>query len=151
MEKYKRILVAVELNAKTDREIIKKTLEIIQKNTAKLVLVHAVEYISGYGYGLPYSPIMNTEIEDVLLKHVKAEMEKIGKNLGVDKKQQIVKFGAAKFIILEEAERIKADLIIVGSHGRHGVRMLLGSTANAVLHGAKCDVLAVRLERRKKN
>ena len=48
-------------------------------------------------------------------------------------------------VVLEEVERLKADLIIVGSHGRHGVRLLLGSTANAILHGAKCDVLAVRI------
>ena len=38
-----------------------------------------------------------------------------------------------------------ADLIIVGSHGRHGLALLLGSTANGVLHGASCDVLAVRV------
>ncbi|MFT4825328.1 MAG: universal stress protein A [Halioglobus sp.] len=43
------------------------------------------------------------------------------------------------------AKEISADLIVVGSHGRHGVQLLLGSTANAILHGAKCDVLAVRM------
>ncbi|WP_292363901.1 universal stress protein, partial [Methylophaga sp. UBA1464] len=37
------------------------------------------------------------------------------------------------------------DLIVVGSHGRKGIKMLLGSTANAILHHARCDVLAVRL------
>ncbi|MBA6354230.1 universal stress protein, partial [Colwellia sp. BRX9-1] len=36
------------------------------------------------------------------------------------------------------------DLIITGSHGVHGLQLLLGSTCNAILHGAKCDVLAVR-------
>ena len=35
--------------------------------------------------------------------------------------------------------------LVVGSHGRHGLALLLGSTANAVLHGAPCDVLAVRI------
>jgi universal stress protein A len=34
---------------------------------------------------------------------------------------------------------------VVGSHGRHGLALLLGSTANDVLHGAPCDVLAVKL------
>ena len=145
MEKYKKILVAVELNSKTDKEIIKKALEIKDTNKARLTLVHAVEYVNGYGYGLPYSPIMSCEIEDVLLEHTKKEMEKLGKSLKIKKENQIIKFGPGKFIILETAEKIKADLIILGSHGRHGVRMLLGSTANAVLHGAKCDVLAVRL------
>ncbi len=43
------------------------------------------------------------------------------------------------------AEELGADLIVVGSHGRHGLALLLGSTANGVLHGATTDVLAVRV------
>ena len=43
-------------------------------------------------------------------------------------------------------QNVPADLIVVGSHGRHGLALLLGSTANDVLHGAPCDVLAVRLK-----
>jgi len=39
------------------------------------------------------------------------------------------------------------DLIVVGSHGRHGLSLLLGSTSTGVLHGAKCDVLAVRIQK----
>lgn len=38
-------------------------------------------------------------------------------------------------------------MIVVGSHGRHGLALLLGSTANDVLHGAPCDVLAVSLKK----
>ena len=45
----------------------------------------------------------------------------------------------------KEAQKLNADLIVVGSAGRHGMRLLLGSTANAVLHSAECDVLAVRV------
>ena len=43
------------------------------------------------------------------------------------------------------AKDIGADLIVVGSHGRYGLALLMGSTANGVLHGATCDVLAVRV------
>ena len=39
------------------------------------------------------------------------------------------------------------DLIVVGSHGRHGLALIFGSTANGVLHGACCDVLAVRIKK----
>ena len=45
----------------------------------------------------------------------------------------------------DQAKEQTCDLIVVGSHGRHGLALLLGSTANDVLHGAPCDVLAVRL------
>ncbi len=44
------------------------------------------------------------------------------------------------------AKQDNIDLIVVGSHGRHGLALLLGSTANGVLHGANCDVLAVRVK-----
>ena len=38
------------------------------------------------------------------------------------------------------------ELIVVGSHGRHGLSLIFGSTSNSVLHGAQCDVLAVRIK-----
>lgn len=43
------------------------------------------------------------------------------------------------------ADKIDADLIVVGTHGQSGLKLLLGSTANAVLHGVKTDVLAVKV------
>ena len=36
--------------------------------------------------------------------------------------------------------------IVIGSHGRHGLALLLGSTANSVLHGASCNVYVVRVQ-----
>ena len=47
--------------------------------------------------------------------------------------------------VIKAADKEEADLIVIGSHGRHGLQLLLGSTANGVLHLAKCDVLAVRV------
>jgi len=37
------------------------------------------------------------------------------------------------------------QLVVIGTHGQKGLQLLLGSTANAVLHGAGCDVLSVRI------
>jgi len=58
---------------------------------------------------------------------------------------QWVELGATKQEIVRIAATQGVDLIVIGSHGRHGIGRLLGSTANAVLHGAGCDVLAVRI------
>ena len=55
-------------------------------------------------------------------------------------------WGIPKQEIINVAEQQQVDLIVVGSHGRHGLALLLGSTANSILHTAKCDVLAVRLK-----
>ncbi len=54
--------------------------------------------------------------------------------------------GHTEYEIHRVASETEADLIIVGSHGRHGLALLLGSTDNGVLHGARCDVLAIRVQ-----
>ncbi len=65
--------------------------------------------------------------------------------MGVAPENQHLIFGRPESEIHRIAEEQGADLIVVGSHGRHGLALLLGSTANGVLHGASCDVLAVRV------
>jgi universal stress protein A len=144
MLKIKNIVLAVELTG--DKTITDRAVALAKKFGSKITLVHAIEHISAYGAA--YGIAVGAEIEEVLLKYANRQMLKLGKQIGVPVKNQIVKFGSAKIVILEEANKIKADLIVVGSHGRHGITLLLGSTANAVLHGAKCDVLAVRIRRR---
>jgi universal stress protein A len=141
MKQYNRIIVALELFSDADKELLEQSRIILRDAAATITLVHAVEHAGAYG---PYG--IGIEVEQELLKAANQEMQSIGRQLGLPERNLIVKIGPAKFVILEEAERIDADLIIIGSHGRHGLRAILGSTANAVLHGAKCDVLAVRLK-----
>jgi universal stress protein A len=43
------------------------------------------------------------------------------------------------------AEKLGTDMIIIGTHARHGLGLLLGSTANAVLHGIGCDALVIKV------
>jgi len=143
MKRYKSILVAVELVTKTDVEPLNHAEYIAKELGANITLVHAIEYTGGYNaYGMGIS----FEVEKILVDNANRSMKDLGERVGVPENKRIVKIGSAKYVILEEAEKIKADLIIVGSHGRHGLRAILGSTADGVLHGAKCDVLAVRLK-----
>ncbi len=58
--------------------------------------------------------------------------------------------GSPKSVILDEAEKLEADLIIVGSHGYGAVkRFLLGSVSQAVASHAKCSVEIVRVKNKK--
>lgn len=137
---YKHILLATDLTDETDY-IIKKVRAIRDYTKAKLSIVHVVEPLPGYSYA--YLGI--EDIEGQLIDEAKNAILKLGKELSVDNQDQWVEVGPTKSKILFVAENIQADLIICGSHGRHGLSLLLGSTANAILHGAKCDVLTVRL------
>ena len=64
-------------------------------------------------------------------------------NLTAEKRTVI---GSPAHEIRTHAKEANADLIIVGSHGRHGLGRLLGSTANGILHGVSCDVLVIRVK-----
>lgn len=144
MDQYKHILLALELDPKADKKIIKKASELVNQYAAELTLVHAVEYVSNYGAA--YGVTVGIDIEETLVEEATKSIRAVGKSLNIPQNRQIVHVGPAKQVILDEAKRIGVELIVLGSHGRHGVRLLLGSTANAVLHGAECDVLAVRLQ-----
>lgn len=144
MKKYNHILLAVELDPKSDSLILAKAQELKAHYQARLTLLHVVEHLSNYGAA--YGVSAGVDIEEILVNEAKVSIRKLGEKLGIPEQQQWVKVGPASQMIIDEAKASKADLIVIGSHGRHGVRLLLGSTANGVLHGAYCDVLAVRLK-----
>lgn len=137
---YKHILFATDLSDESDF-IISKVRAMRGFTNAKLSLIHVVEPMPGYSYA--YLGI--EDIEGQLIEESRVALAKLGNELNVDKMDQFVEVGPTKSKIQEIAESIGVDLIVCGSHGRHGLSLLLGSTANAVLHGAKCDVLVVRL------
>ncbi len=137
---YKHILFATDLTEET-AYLIEKVRSIRGFTGAKLSLIHVVEPLPGYSYA--YLGI--EDIEGQLIEEARQAIEKLGTQLNVPKESQFIEVGPTKIKILKVAEEVGADLIICGSHGRHGLSLLLGSTANAILHGAKCDVLTVRL------
>lgn len=137
---YKHILFATDLTEDTDY-LIDKVRKMQEITKAKLSLVHVVEPLPGYSYA--YLGI--EDIEGQLINEAKQSIQKLGAKLKAPSQSLYVEVGPTKTKILKIAEDINADLIVCGSHGRHGLSLLLGSTANAILHGAKCDVLTVRL------
>lgn len=137
---YKHILLATDL-AEDSEYVITKVQAMVKLVNAKLSVVHVVEPLPGYSYA--YLGI--EDIESQLVDEARQALQKLGQRLAIPAAQQHVEIGPTKTKILDIAEEISADLIICGSHGRHGLSLLLGSTANAILHGAKCDVLTIRL------
>ena len=96
----------------------------------------------------PHEPIVIVEgpaIEAQLLDSARHAIADLARRLGVPEAERRVEVGSPKTVILGTAAALGVDLIVLGSHGVHGLGLLLGSTANGVLHGARCDVLAVRV------
>ena len=144
MSVYNHIVLGIDLHPECDITVAQKAIKLAQFYNAKLTVVHAVEYLNSYGVGQAYPGLLDIEAE--LLKAAKEELAKICADIGIPKDCQHVRLGSAKVVLFEMVEELHADLIVVGSHGRHGLSLLLGSTANSVLHNAACDVLAIRIQ-----
>jgi universal stress protein A len=138
---YRHILVAVDLT-KDSHSILERAMQIADRNHAKLSIMHTLEPL-GFAYGGDI-PMDLTSIQDQLDDHAKQRLADIA-NPHVAPEDQHVVVGMPDTEIHRFADEQGVDLIVVGSHGRHGFALLLGSTSTGVLHGAKCDVLAVRV------
>ncbi len=145
MKSCKNILVAVDTSNEA-KQVLAAAIELSLCLDAKLSLIHVVEpVVTESSYDL-----INTvplEMDDFLVKHAKDFLANLKQDLATDADvSSCVEVGSVKAEILRHARENKADLIVVGSHGRQGLAILLGSTANALLHGAPCDVYVVRIK-----
>ena len=139
---YEHILVAVDLTEECD-PVIKRAVA-IAGDTVKLSLVHIVEPMAmAFGGDVPMDL---SQLQQQQFDQAKERLDRlIAKYPALKKDQSHLTYGQPRQEIHHLAKEQSCDLIVVGSHGRHGLALLLGSTANDVLHGAPCDVLAVKL------
>ena len=142
IKKFHRILVAVDITGESDL-VVQTACDVAQAFGSELWLVHVVEPIAmAYNDNLL---VDLSRLEDEMEDSAKAHLRKLGKPYHIAVGNQQVLLGKPAAEIHAFAEKINADLVVVGTHGRSGFSLLLGSTANGVLHGSKCDVLAVRV------
>ena len=145
MSLYKHILLAADFTEHGD-EIAKKAKILAESNQAQLSIIHVVDNLpitdASYGPIIPF----DGDLTEQLMDAAKKRLAKVSAELGVAEDKQWLEIGSPKLEIVRIAKENTVDLIVVGSHGRHGFALLLGSTANGVLHHATCDVLAVRIK-----
>lgn len=144
MGEYKKILLALDFFDHTDM-LCQHTAELAKRFSASTHYIHVVEPVM-LGMQDELSPFEPLGLEQELLKQSTARVQDLADHHSVNGSNLHIEIGSPKKEILRVAEENGIDLIVTGSHGRHGIGLLLGSTANAVLHGASCDVLAVRLK-----
>ncbi len=147
MSDYTHILVAVDFFASTDL-VLAKACNIAQRDKAKLSLLHVVEYLPPIVSLYDSIPTTNWMIdENKILEHAKQSLQKLIEQQGLKNVELEVRLGTPKHEILQFVKDQQCDLVVMGSHGRHGISVLLGSTANAVLHAMPCDILTIKLEK----
>ncbi len=139
---YEQILVGVDLSEE-NQQVLEKAITLQKLSGAHLHIVHVVEPLTHAFKGdIPYDiDAMQADLKEKSQIHLQSIVE----NSSLENTTCAIAIGRPEVELHLYAEENAVDVIIVGSHGRHGLRLLLGSTANGVLHGASCDVLAVRM------
>jgi universal stress protein A len=146
MTEYHSILAAVDLSPAAEA-VCQRAAELSARYGARLTVLYVAEYIPPLD--IAYEPITPSEWmvdEDVLVKRATESLQALMEKLAITHATQLVRLGVPKQMILDTAKEQQVDLIVLGSHGRHGIGRLLGSTADNILHHADCDVLAVRIK-----
>jgi len=144
MDAYQHILLAVDYSEHDDM-VACRAKDLAEKYQARLSIIHVLDNIPmpDTGYGTVISLTEDSGYE--LLEAEKERLMQIGGQLGIATANRWLIWGVPQQEIVSLAKREQVDLIVAGSHGRHGLALLLGSTANGILHYAGCDVMSVRL------
>ncbi len=137
-----KILVAHD-GSKSSDKALKKAVELAVKFNTSLTVLSVIPEL----YLTELSSVDRSRIFDALSRETSEAMEKIRKSLSgksMDVKT-LIRQGDPAEKILETAQKMKADLIVTGSHGKHGTKkFLLGSVSSKVVDYSKCPVLVIK-------
>jgi universal stress protein A len=143
MAGYKKLLVLLDLSEDSEQVAIAGR-DMAAHSNASMVVLHVVEFVPVEPLGESLMP--TAQIEDELINRSRERLGTLIARLGLTNAKGRVEAGNTKSEILRVAEEEQVDLIVLGSHERHGLAIMVNFTEDTVLHAAHCDVLAVRLK-----
>ncbi len=143
---YRHVIAAIDLSEEAE-QVLQEAKQVAQDHGAKLTVLSVVKPLTQVYGGLDMAAYTQATVNFEREAQAQAlrQLQEIGERMGIAATQVEVAVGAPPVKIVEVANGQDADLIVIGSHGKHGLGLLLGSTANGVLHHAQCDVLTVRI------
>jgi nucleotide-binding universal stress UspA family protein len=138
----KKILIAHD-GSKYSYRALKKTVELASELGSTIIVLSVIPEL----HLTELSPLDQVRLREALEEETRKNLEKAKATL---KKKDIpvktvVRQGNAAEVILETAKKMRVSLIVIGSHGRHGVeRFLLGSVSTNVVEHADRPVMVVK-------
>jgi nucleotide-binding universal stress UspA family protein len=147
MARVRRILHPSDFS-KASGAAFTKALELAKANNADLVLLHVLApplpLMAGDGY---VSPQVYEDLDRSARAYASKELASLvakAKKAGI-RASAVLRDGVAHEQILRAARSPRADMIVIGTHGRTGLaKLFLGSVAGRVVATAKCPVMTVR-------
>ena len=142
MSTYKHLLIGLDLSPES-QQVVDRVKQLFTDHDLKISICHILEPLA-FTYGGDI-PVDLSDVQVQLEEQARERLANLAEQLKVPLANQHIVLGQPANEMRRMAKDENVDLIIVGSHGRHGLALIFGSTSNSVLHGAPCDVLAVRI------
>ncbi len=146
---YKKILVATD-GTKLSKKAVSAASKLAVELDAALTLVHVVpKYSNTFFDGLPVLSVKEVEqLEKALVAKAQASLDQLLEmtvDHHINRRTVVVRSTNVSEALLKVAQKSKADLIVMASHGRGGVkRLLIGSETHQVLTHSEIPVLVIR-------
>lgn len=143
----KTILVATDFSEHADYAL-EYAVNLGEQFGATLHLVHAITLpiAGGPELAVAFGPSMVESMTKYAQAAIDTRVERYRGRITLAPSR--IEVGDARDVIDRAAEQIGADLIVIGTHGRRGMkRLLLGSVAEAIVRTAPCPVLTLRPKR----
>lgn len=150
---YKHLLLAVDFTPEAE-PVIEKAMQLRTLYQARLSLVHVLDYVPQTVELMPSSypgDMILPEafgLEDQSIDVARGYMDELAERLDVPPEDRHIQVGSTGRALQSAADELGVDLVILGGHGRHGLKALFGSTAKSIVQGLSCDVLCVRISDR---
>jgi len=146
MKSFQRILFATDFS-QASQNALEAALDLAKTNGAELLVAHAYPPPALLPTDVALSPAVYDELDASLREGVSQRLAAIveqARDLGIAARGRILT-GSPHEAISDAARDNKADLLILGTHGRTGApRFFLGSVASRVISTAPCPVMTVR-------
>jgi nucleotide-binding universal stress UspA family protein len=142
----KKILVATDFSEGSD-EALDRAIEMAKVSGAEIEVLHVIELAEEFPFGTTYFDadygVLYASVDRELARRADR-----ARAAGLRCETKIIE-GTATTDIIQRAQRIGADLVVVGTHGRTGLaHIVLGSVAERVVRRASCPVLTVPFSRK---
>ncbi|HUG17734.1 MAG TPA: universal stress protein [Planctomycetaceae bacterium] len=133
------VVVPVDFSNNTESSV-RQALE-LAAGEEKIHLVHVLFALDAVSPGVVFGGVT----DESRMNHINEKFAELKLRLDAPKIESEIRVGNPGLEIADYAAEIGADLIVIPSHGYHGVkRLVLGSVAERVIRHASCDVLVLR-------
>ena len=142
---YRKVLAAIDLTEDSANYVLDRARAFLAAG-GELFAAHVVEpqYVQ-YSFDPTFTGSLTRSLENEALEVAAHRLGELCEAHGIDEQHRYVRLGRAAEKVHELASEEGFDLVVTGSHGQEGLRLLLGSTANAVLHNSPVDVATIRM------